>query len=328
MSVRLEETLRLPQPDKYIEDMVGTASGREYSLAINTLLSHESASAARVAREASGHATDLVTSKRLETLQRQADYAVEHHSAAFNRWLGRWHPKRRDYAKSPLRAKADGLWALAVEKFFDTPDLIAYLERNPEFQPLQVASQIFRHPSHAPHPATSTAIYRTEDLMKKENLTPVDQFHFLSHTMAGGVLCSGFPSPSRKSSLRRSKREQRLDDLRKEAMDRARNSLPRIPDAYLLLIPFFIREYKRLLEHPKDSGVFQCRMALAAAVKFLGVLGVSESPTYGLVTEGPLGSVHMAVGIPQTGDKKVSLTESPDELVSPTELPSFGRTCS
>ncbi|VDC05850.1 unnamed protein product [Peniophora sp. CBMAI 1063] len=221
----LETIMRLPHADEYIEKLV-RAWG--YVANITNMLARESDA---IIVDANADPND-VADQRLATLQKQAEPKLDHR-------------------KAPLRTKADGLLALALNDFFDDADLRSYRARS--------ASELF------------------------------------------------MPLQSR--------RETRLDALRAHTAEAASIAdLPNAPQSSNLLVPFCVRESKRPPGHPEDSGVHQCRMGLTACTKFLGVLGVSKVPTYGIVTEGPLGSVHMSVGVPQTGDETFSLTKEPDEL--------------
>ncbi|VDC05856.1 unnamed protein product [Peniophora sp. CBMAI 1063] len=310
----LEETMRLPHADGYIEKRAKTL---RYINNISNMLARESeviddANAASAAQDF----CDDIAAQRLATLQKQAEYAAFYHLQAAGRWVTEWHRPKLDHRKAPLRTKADGPLALALNDFFDDADLRSYRAR-PEselFLPLEISHQSFKPLSHAAQPATGSDIYRPEGQMDAKTLADLDKPHSLDDTLAAGIVNEG-SSVAAGSSGRQSRCEARLDTLRART-DQATSAadLPNAPQSSNLLVPFCVRESKRPLCHPEDSGVHQSRMGLTACTKFLGVLGVSQGPTYGIITEGPLGSVHMSVGVPQTGNETFSLTKEPDEL--------------
>ncbi|TFY64082.1 hypothetical protein EVG20_g6064 [Dentipellis fragilis] len=74
-----------------------------------------------------------------------------------------------------------------------------------------------------------------------------------------------------------------------------------------LEIPIFIREYETLISAPRDSAENQGRLDLVAVVKFLGVLGITDFPIFGLVIEGTMGAVTCAWGEPDQDSKEIHI---------------------
>ncbi|KZV59730.1 hypothetical protein PENSPDRAFT_394485 [Peniophora sp. CONT] len=295
----LEQSVRLPQADRYIRSLLEPQGydGKMY----NELTNETSKAAADTMRNKKKGSPEA---HRLKTVHQQAQMAAKYHKAAFAQWQNTLRLST-DHADAPLRSKADGLWALALNDFFDG-DALLYSQANPHFLPLDVTSRLSRYQaSHAP-PFVKSLIHRSTTFMNSpKNEGVATRLHYVTDTMISGVL--GTDSSSQLASERRAEGHTTSsghDGLRAETERRKR--LPYVPLPSVLLVPFFVREYKRLLDHPRDSGVIQCRLALAATVKFLGTLSVTRRPVYGLITEGPVGSVHMAVGV--KGENAYSLT--------------------
>ncbi|KZV66243.1 hypothetical protein PENSPDRAFT_655036 [Peniophora sp. CONT] len=310
----LEQNMRLPHADK---GLVGLSDGRaaEYNLRIYGALTKE-LNTVEGALEAATPAMPGDT-QRLRTLLKQAACASQYHGQAFFTWSEycRGIPTC-DHKEAPMRARVDGAWALVLKDVFDEEPMSSYLRDNPHFLPLDISPSIFRFQSHAPEYVRSF-LHRSNVLEKDpKDLSGAQKLHFMTDTMIGGVLGPASPADRDEHLARRMLREaHNFDRVITEARKAGTGGkLPRVPLPSDLLVPFFIREYKRLLDHPKDSGVTQCRMALVAATKFLGKLGVTLCPTYGLVTEGDLGSVHMAIGVPKKSFLK--LTPTVDEDIS------------
>ncbi|KAA1472300.1 hypothetical protein DENSPDRAFT_881148 [Dentipellis sp. KUC8613] len=74
-----------------------------------------------------------------------------------------------------------------------------------------------------------------------------------------------------------------------------------------LEIPVLVREYKRTISAPRHAAANQGRLDLVAVVKFLGMLGITDFPIFGLVTEGAMGAVICAWGERQQDSEEIRI---------------------
>ncbi|TFY64087.1 hypothetical protein EVG20_g6066 [Dentipellis fragilis] len=58
-----------------------------------------------------------------------------------------------------------------------------------------------------------------------------------------------------------------------------------------LEIPILIREYKKTVSSPQETAANQGRLDLVAVIKFLGALGITDFPIFGIISEAAMGVV-------------------------------------
>ncbi|KAA1472298.1 hypothetical protein DENSPDRAFT_881147 [Dentipellis sp. KUC8613] len=78
-----------------------------------------------------------------------------------------------------------------------------------------------------------------------------------------------------------------------------------------LEIPILIREYKKIVSLVEETAGNQARLDLVAVVKFLGVLGITDFPIFGIISEAAMGVVACAWGekIPESKEIRVRIID-------------------
>ncbi|VDC05855.1 unnamed protein product [Peniophora sp. CBMAI 1063] len=277
----LEQFVRLPQADRLIQKLSDPSgySGNTYQE-----LTRETTLVDSQKQKQKQQDRSAPEAERLHIVYLQAQLAAKYHQTAFQTWEGTPR-KKTDHAEAPLRSKIDALWALSLDDFF-ADDSLVYRRENPHFLPLDVAERISRYQVSSAPSSVKSSIHRSAAFMNSSKGTEsMSRIHYFMDTMIGGTLGTqlpGLPASERHMQLQAAYHRMLVAEAK------STKKLPCVPLQSVLLLPFF------------------CRMALVAATKFLGTLSVTRRPVYGLVTEGPVGSVHMAVGI--RGDAEYSLT--------------------
>ncbi|KAA1472309.1 hypothetical protein DENSPDRAFT_838535 [Dentipellis sp. KUC8613] len=78
-----------------------------------------------------------------------------------------------------------------------------------------------------------------------------------------------------------------------------------------LEIPILIREYKKMVSLVEETAGNQAHLDLVAVVKFLGVLGITDFPIFGIISEAAMGVVACAWGekIPKSKEIRVRIID-------------------